>query len=98
MNQLNEEQQAIIKTLMMSQAMQAILHFAQTFPVNTQNPDELKTVFSVAGVQLIDALDNNRITFTDDEDRALLYGLLTAIFDYNLDGKLKEQTKILRAN
>jgi len=85
-----------VKQLMMSQTMQRLAQLAQTLPTDTSDPDELKAAFSTCGIDLINALDNDRIHFDDDRDKAMFYGLLTVTVNYVLDGNLgrTEQARI----
>ncbi len=41
----------------------------------------------------MDALDNGRIHFDDDHDKAMLMGLLVVVTDYVMDGNLKPAFK-----
>ena len=69
----------------------ALLHeLAQTLPTNTHNPEDLKAAFSACGIGLIEALDNNRIHFSSEIDKATLLALLTVTVDFILDGRLKD--------
>jgi hypothetical protein len=79
--------------LQMSPTLERLYHLAKGCPIDVNNPADLKAAFATSGQQLIEALDNNRITFTDDEDKALFYGLLTVTTDYVMDGKLKKAFK-----
>ncbi|POZ52983.1 hypothetical protein [Methylovulum psychrotolerans] len=81
--------QETFNKLMMSQTFTHLAHLAQSMPIDTNSPEDLKTAFSTCGIQLMDALDNGRIHFDDIEDKALLMGLLAVTVDYAMDGKLK---------
>lgn len=82
-----------VHNLMMSQTMQRLAQLAETMPTDIDNQDDLKTAFSTCGVDLIDALDNGRIHFDNETDKAMLYALLTVTTDYVLDGRLKTAGK-----
>lgn len=75
--------------LMMSPTLERLYQLAQTMPTDINNPDDLKGAFSTCSFDLIEALDNNRIHFDNELDKAMFYGLLTVTTDYVMDGKLK---------
>lgn len=75
--------------LMMSPTLERLYQLAQTMPTDINNPDYLKGAFSTCGFDLIEALDNNRIHFDNELDKAMFYGLLTVTTDCVMDGKLK---------
>ncbi len=79
--------------LQMSRTLERLYHLATGCPCDVNNPNDLKAAFSTCGISLIDALDNNRIQFKEDKDKALFYGLLTVVVDYAMDGKLKTAFK-----
>ncbi|MDO9213449.1 MAG: hypothetical protein Q7U23_06410 [Methylococcales bacterium] len=89
----NENIDHVAGRLQMSPTLERLYHLATGCPCDVNNPDDLKAAFSTCGISLIDALDNNRITFKNDEDKALFYGLLTVTIDYAMDGKLKTAFK-----
>lgn len=93
MNNQDKDLNLIAAKLQMSQTLERLFHLAQGCPCDVNNPDDLKAAFSTCGLSLIDALDNNRIQFKNDEDKALFYGLLTVTVDYAMDGKLKTAFK-----
>jgi hypothetical protein len=90
MDQLNDELQAKVNALMNSKTLHSLIDFADLFSINYNDPNELKANFGIAGMQLIDALDNHRITFINTDDEAHFMGLLTIIIDYAMDGNLKQ--------
>ncbi|MDP3877153.1 MAG: hypothetical protein Q8Q50_09240 [Methylobacter sp.] len=81
------------RQLMMSPTLEQLFKLAQKLPTDTHNPEELKAALAVAGNALINALDNGRIHFDCDLDKAMLYGLLTVTTDYVMDGRLKTAFK-----
>lgn len=93
---MNLEQKA--HELMMSRTVERLYQLSQTLPTDVHNPDDLKEAFSTCGMDVINALDENRIHFDSDNDKAMLYGLLTVIVDYVMDGKLKTSFKQATVN
>ena len=83
---------------MMSPTLQKLYYFAQSSPADIHDKEDLQAAFSTTGLQLINALDNERITFADDIDRAMLLGLLTVVIDYTMDGNLKNSFKPASVN
>ncbi|MDP2097559.1 MAG: hypothetical protein U1D70_16265 [Methylobacter sp.] len=75
--------------MMMSPTLERLFHLAQGVPCDTNKPEELRAALAVAGNELIRALDNGRIHFDNDLDKAMLYGLLTVTTDFVMHGKLK---------
>lgn len=81
--------------LMMSQTLQRLNQLAQSMPTDVHKPDDLKGALSVCLVDLIGAMDNNRIHFDSMEDKAMFMGLLAVIADYVMDGRLKGNTNAI---
>ena len=75
--------------LMMSKTLERLYQIAQNMPCDVTKADELKTALATSGADLINALDNDRIHFDSQADRAMFFGLLTVTMDYVLDGRLK---------
>jgi hypothetical protein len=81
---------SIENDLMMSPTLEKLYELSLGMPYDVGNPDDLRTAFATSGIQLIEALDNNRIVFKNDEDKAMFYGLLTVTTDYCMNGRLKD--------
>lgn len=79
--------------IMMSETLATLSKLAKSCPIDVNDPESLKSALISAGLDLADALDNGRISFDRDEDAATLYGLMTVVIDYGLDGKLKTAFK-----
>ena len=77
----------------MSKTLERLYQLSQTIPTDIHNRDDLKGAFSTCGIELMDALDNDRIHFDSDEDKAMLFGLLMVTTDFVMDGKLKTSFK-----
>jgi len=90
--------QSLEQKITMSRTLERLYQLSQTLPTNVHNPDDLKEAFSTCGMDMINALDENRIHFDSDNDKAMLYGLLTVIVDYVMDGKLKTSFKQATVN
>lgn len=80
--------------LQMSKTLERLFHLAQSCPIDVKNPNDLKAAFSTCSNELIKALDNDRIEFKNEEDKAMFYGLLAVTVDYVLQGKLKNLYKV----
>jgi hypothetical protein len=63
--------------IMMSPTMQRLAQLASSMPLDPLNDDDLKTGLTTCMMDVVDALDNNRIKFERDDDKAMLYGLLS---------------------
>lgn len=89
-----QEQEQAARDLMMSPTMGALCKLTQGMPpLETQ--DDLKTALASCSMPLIEALDNNRITFESDEDKAMFYGLLCVAIDGVMNGKFKQSTTLV---
>ena len=75
--------------MMMSPTLERLFHLAQGVPCDSTKPEELRTALASCGNELIRALDNGRIHFDNEMDKAMLYGLLVVTTDVVMDGKLK---------
>lgn len=84
--------------LMMSPTLERLFHLAQGVPCDCNKPEELRTALATCGNELIDALDNNRIHFDSDLDKAMLFGLLTVTTDYVMYGQLRTAFKPATVN
>jgi hypothetical protein len=79
--------------LQMSPTLERLFHLSQGYPCDVTQPEDLRTALASCGIPLIYALDSNRIHFDSDEDKAMLYGLLTATTDYVMGGNLRTAFK-----
>lgn len=86
---VNENIERDVAALMMSPTVSRLVEMAQGMPLDINNADDLRACMATVSRSLIEALDNDRIQFTRDEDRAMFYGLMTVAFDLALDGRLK---------
>ena len=84
---ITPEQLQAAHELMMSPTMQGLCTLAQTFPLNPQDRDDMKTGFCTSSMEIIRALDHNRIHFERQEDRAMLHGLLLVVMETVFDGR-----------
>jgi len=78
---------------MMSETLKSLWMMSQTGITNVNSKEDLKTAFSTCSMELISALDKERIHFDSNDDKAIFYGLLTIIVDYTMDGNLKRLFK-----
>jgi len=88
-----QEMNTVEQNLMMSRTMERLWQLSQSSPTNINSPEDLNVAFSSCGVDLINALDNNRIHFDKMEDKAIFYGLLSVVIDYAMGGRLKARRK-----
>ena len=79
--------------MMMSQTLEQLFNLSQKMPVDIHNKDDLMVAFAACSTGLIEALDGDRIHFDQDEDKAMMFALLTVITDYVMDGNLKTAFK-----
>ncbi len=82
-----------LQDLMMSDTLKNLWAMSQTGITDVNSKEDLKTAFSTCSMELISALDNERIHFDSHDDEAIFYGLLTVIVDYTMDGNLKRLFK-----
>lgn len=95
---IEEEMKTAEQNLMMSKTMERLWQLSQDSPTNVHSPEDLKVAFATCGVDLMNALDNDRIRFDKMEDKAIFYGLLTVAIDYVMDGRLKTSFKQATVN
>lgn len=69
MSELDEKAHA----LMMSPTLARLFQLAQGVPCDVNKPDEMRTALATCGNDLIMALDNNRIHFDSELDKAFLH-------------------------
>jgi len=82
-----------LHNLMMSETLKSLWLMSQTGITNVNSKEDLKTAFSTCSMELVVALDNNKIHFDNGEDKAIFYGLLTVLVDFVMDGNLKNLFK-----
>lgn len=91
----------MMQTLMMSQSMQDIANMAARLPSDVDDKADLKAAFSVALCDLTRALDENRIQFLESHDshyKAVFYGLLAILLNFQFDGEIKRYLKEVDAH
>lgn len=91
---MNTELEKQIAMLQTSPTLIRLAQLAKGFPCDVHKPEDLHSAFATSSIDLIDALDNNRITFTHDEDKAMFYGLLTVTVDYVMNGRLRNALQV----
>ncbi|WP_432744254.1 hypothetical protein ABXJ76_03825 [Methylobacter sp. G7] len=74
---------------MISPTLVQLHELSETLPIDINNQDDLKAAFSACSIELINALDEGRIKFSNDLDRATFLALLTVTTDFAMDGRLK---------
>ena len=83
-------QQETMNRLRMSTTFPMLAQYSIGMPVNVLDQEEMKSGLSATLTQLMFALDEGKIHFDDDEDHAMLLGLMTLCMNYVFDGKLGE--------
>ncbi|QVL50777.1 MAG: hypothetical protein KFB96_10445 [Thiocapsa sp.] len=81
-----------------SLTFQRLARMSHTFPLDATDAEDLKTAITVCVLHLVDAIDRNRIVFRDDEDNAMLHGLLLASFETLADGRFSSWTRSATVN
>lgn len=88
----NQELNELAGKIMMSPTMQRLAELASGMPLDPLNDDDLKTGLTTCMIDIVDALDNNRIKFEVDDDKAMFYGLLSVVLVKALGQKPTAQT------
>ena len=95
MNYAQLERQAA--ELQMSPTMSKLVQFAQMMPIDTNDTDERNTALCTITVDLIRAIDADRIHFDNSDDRALFHGLLLTALQIVFNGRFGEGAERARA-
>ena len=74
--------------VMSSPTIGLLAKYAEGMPLDVMNEEEFKTGITTCTVDIAKAIDNNRIQFSTDEDRAVMHGLLAICLSRCLDGKV----------
>lgn len=82
-----------IDALECSRTFQRLARMSHSFPLDATDADDLKTATTVCLLHLVEAIDRDRITFRDDEDCAMLHGLLLVSFEVLADGRFAAWTR-----
>ena len=86
---MNNEITELAHNLMLSPTMEKIGRFAQGFPFDVNNKEELKTAYATLAISLVSAADNGQIVFNDTESSAIFHGLMVIAFNVITDGMLE---------
>lgn len=79
---MTQEDYETIARLMQSETMSRISFIEQDMPLDANTHGGLKEAFATSLKCLVDALDNDRISFTQAQDKALLFWLMAAALRY----------------
>lgn len=71
-----DELNLMAQLLAVSPTMQHLAELAQTIPMNPLNDDDFEVILATCLIQMVEGLDNNRITFSKDDDKTMFMGLL----------------------
>jgi len=74
--------------VMMSTTMGKLAYIAEGLPLDVMNDEEFFSTLKTYIVDLVAALDSNRITFKSLQDTALFHGLLAICVSRVLEGKV----------
>jgi len=77
--------------VMTSRTIGMLAKYAEDMPLDVMNDDDFKSGISTCTIDIAKAIDNDRIQFSNDEDRAVLHGLLAICLSRCLDGKVTAQ-------
>ena len=72
-------EQETINSLMMNQTLAHIALMAQGLPFDPDDSERMKAALSIGMMGLIEGIENNQVTFHDDETKTLTYGLLSTV-------------------
>ena len=89
---------AEIDALEQSQTFQRLSRMARSFPLDATDPEDLKTAITVCLMRMVEATDRARITFRDDEDNAMFFGLMLTAFETLADGRFATWTRSATVN
>jgi hypothetical protein len=86
---MNLDQDKNCQAMLMSGTLLKLQQLSEKLPIDINKAEELKMAFSTTSVELIKALDANRIKFSLDSDCAMFHALLVVVVDYAMDGRLR---------
>ena len=95
---MTAEQRQAVQDLMMSPTVGKLGMMAKSMPLDCTDLDDIKAGLSTASLELVRALDADRIHFDRPEDAAMLYGLLAVCFEVVLDGRFAANAQAVRAS
>ena len=95
---MTTEQRQAVQDLMMSPTIGKLGMMAKSMPLDCTNMDDIKAGLSTAALELVRALDADRVHFDRPEDAAMLYGLLAVCFEVVLDGQFAANAQTVRAS
>jgi len=81
-----QEMNEIAQKLSISQTFVSLAQMSEGMPIDVNVREELAAGLSACLLQMILALDNDRITFKDEDDHAMFVGMLTVVADYIYGG------------
>lgn len=90
---MNLDQDKTFQAMLMSDTLPKLQQLSQAMSTNIKNPGELHMVFAATSVELIKALDGDRIKFDDSESYGMFHALLAVVVDYVMDGRLRDATQ-----
>ncbi|MBK1653355.1 hypothetical protein [Allochromatium vinosum] len=95
---MTTEQRQAVQDLMMSPTMSRLGAMAQSMPLNCSDLSDIKAGLSTSALEIVRALDADRIHFDRPEDAAMLHGLLAVCFEVVLDGRFAANAQVVRAS
>ncbi|MCU7837071.1 MAG: hypothetical protein KZQ83_17730 [gamma proteobacterium symbiont of Taylorina sp.] len=87
----HDEINEAVAEIQLSETFSKLVDLSQTVPVNTNDKEELKTALTTCIMEMVRGLDNNRIHFDSDNDKAMFHGLLTVCLTIVFDGKVNAE-------
>ena len=95
---MTTEQRQAVQDLMMSPTISTLGMMAKSMPLDCTDLDDIKAGLSTAALEIVRALDAERIHFDRPEDAAMLHGLLAVCFEVVLDGQFAANAQAVRAS
>lgn len=96
-----EQDLADARALMLSPTMSRLCGAAIEIPAdlhaNVHDRESLKSALAAVSIELVHALDAERIHFDQDDDRAVLLGLLLVAFQVMFDGRFAKYCDVTEA-
>ena len=81
--------QNLEQKIIMSRTLERLYQLSRVVPTDIHNHDDLKKALSTCSTEIMNALDDDRLHFDREDDKAMFFLLLTVVVDFTIDGKLK---------
>ena len=84
---MSEEATEALHTILMSPTMEHVVAFARDMPLDKPDMAELRGLLTKASIDVVRALDSDRIQFDNPEDHVKIIGLLAVALEIGMDRK-----------